>query len=422
MRFLFITLLVLLAGVSIALILHEDPGYVLVSYGQWTVESSLALFLLALVLAFAALYYSIRLGRGLWRLPLHMRGWRQQRRIRKAHDALSRGLMEMAEGRWGTAETTFIKHASHSDNQLLHYLAAARAAQRQGAHERRDQYLYLAHKSVPDADVAVGLTQAELQLAHHQMEQALATLTHLRGLAPHHPYVLRMLMKLYRELRDWEHLRALLPELRKRRVLKEEEAHRLELQVYGELLDQAARKDGLAGLEAAWAHMPKRLRQEEALLLAHVRHLMALGDDERAEPLVREALKRQWSDDLVYAYGLLKGPSLAKQLATAEGWLKAHGKNPVLLLTLGRLCLRNRLWGKARLYFESSLGAGPRPETYKELGGLLEQLGEADAAKDCFRKGVVLAVGDAQALLPGPEPAERVPAGMADDRFSLPVA
>lgn len=408
MRFLFITLLVLLAGVSIALILREDPGYVLISYGEWTVESSLALLLLALVLSFGAIYYAIRFTAGVWRLPLRMHGWRERRRVRKAHDALSRGLMEMAEGRWETAETTLIKHASDSDNQLLHYLAAARAAQRQGAHERRDQYLYLAHKSVPEADVAVGLTQAELQLAHRQMEQALATLTHLRSLAPRHPYVLRMLMKLYRELRDWDHLRELLPELRKRKVLKEDEEQRLELQVYGELLAQAARKGDLAALEEAWDGVPKRLRQEEdSLLAAYVRHLMALGADAQAEPLVREALKKQWSDDLVRLYGLVKGVDPARQLATAEVWLKTHGKNPVLLLTLGRLCLRNRLWGKARLYFESSIGAGPRPETYKALGELLDQLGEADAAKDCFRKGVLLAVGDSAPALPGPGPLER---------------
>lgn len=408
MRFLFVTLLVLLAGVSIALILRQDPGYVLISYGQWSVESSLALLLLVIVVTFTVLYYAIRAIKGVVMLPARVRGWQERRRVRKAHSALSRGLLEMAEGRWDSAESTLIKSAPNSDNQLLHYLAAARAAQRQGAPQRRDHYLYLAHKSMPNADVAVGLTQAELQLAHHQMEQALATLTHLRSLAPRHPYVLRMLMKLYRELRDWAHLRDLLPELRKRNVLKDEEARRLEIQVYGELLDQAAARDEPAALDEAWARTPKGLRQEETLLLAYVRHLMARGADEKAELLVREAIKKQWSDELVYVYGLLKGSDLNKQLATAEGWLKTHSKNPVLLLTLGRLCLRNRLWGKARVYFESSIGSGPRPETYKELGALLEQLGETDAAMDCFRRGMILAVGNTdRPALPGPDLPER---------------
>ena len=71
---------------------------------------------------------------------------------------------------------------------------------------------------MPSADVAVSLTQAELQLADHQLEQALATLKHLRSVAPKHTYVLRLLRRLYEQLGDWEHLRELLPELRRRKV------------------------------------------------------------------------------------------------------------------------------------------------------------------------------------------------------------
>ena len=87
-----------------------------------------------------------------------------------------------------------------------------------GEHERRDAYIRLAHENMPSADVAVSLTQAELQLADHQLEQALATLRHLRSVAPKHTYVLRLLRRLYEQLGDWEHLRELIPELRRRKV------------------------------------------------------------------------------------------------------------------------------------------------------------------------------------------------------------
>ena len=63
---------------------------------------------------------------------------------------------------------------------------------------------------------------------------------------------------------------------------------------------------------------------------------------------------------------------------------------PVLLLCLGRLSLRNRLFGKARDYLQSSLQIEPRSETYRELGQLLEQLNETQAALDCYRKGLAL--------------------------------
>lgn len=73
----------------------------------------------------------------------------------------------------------------------------------------------------------------------------------------------------------------------------------------------------------------------------------------------------------------------------------------MLLLALGRLSLRNRLWGKARSYLEASIGASPRSAAYGELGRLLEQLGEQEAAREHYRKGLELLV-PVDPGLPGP--------------------
>jgi len=60
-------------------------------------------------------------------------------------------------------------------------------------------------------------------------------------------------------------------------------------------------------------------------------------------------------------------------------------------LVLGRLCLRSRLWGKARSYLETSIGVQPSPEAYQELGLLLEQMGELEQAMVHYRAGLELA-------------------------------
>lgn len=67
---------------------------------------------------------------------------------------------------------------------------------------------------MPEAKIAVELTQAELQLANHQWEQALATLKHLQDIAPRHPYVLKLIMQLYQEVKDWPQLITILPDLK----------------------------------------------------------------------------------------------------------------------------------------------------------------------------------------------------------------
>jgi HemY protein len=75
-------------------------------------------------------------------------------------------------------------------------------------------------------------------------------------------------------------------------------------------------------------------------------------------------------------------------LSHAEKWLKDHGQDPVLLLTLGKLAIQAELWGKARVYVESAIRHGPSPEAYARLAQLLEQMGEQAKAQAAYRDGL----------------------------------
>ena len=392
MRLSILLLLALVIGTGLALFLKQDPGFVVFGYRHWTLETSLGLFLLVLVAGFAALYFLIRLGLHTLGFSPRLRNWRSARRRRHAHKQLSQGLIALSEGRWDVAEKRLARSAAACDVPLLNYLGAARAAQQLGLDDARDRYLRQAHDSDPAAELAVGLTQAELQLAHNQLEQALATLGKLRDIAPRHTHVLRLLMKLYRQLSDWDQLKILLPELKRRKVLSEQEERELNLGIYGHTLDSG--KPGVQTIVRAWEALPKPLRQEEKLLVDHIARLHAAEQDHEVERLIRDALKRTWNDDLVWWFGVIQVRDARAQLTLAEHWLQQHPRNPMLLLTLARICRRNQLWGKARSYLEASLGSGPRVETYWELGNLLDQLEEMEPAAQAYRDGLKLAIDD----------------------------
>lgn len=398
MKLLVYLLITLSVAVVLGLVMVQEPGYVLIGYGDWSLETTLSLLLFTVFCGFAALYLALRFLAGLRHAPQRLRLWEQKRKAVRTRNTLTHGLIELAEGNWNDAEKRLLKYADQSDTPLLNYLAAARAAQSQGEHERRDQYLRLAHQGTPAADIAVGLTQAELQIAHRQMEQALATLTHLRRLAPRHTQVLKMLMHLYETLQDWEQLRLLLPELRKRKVLDAETADAIEARVHAELLARAARELDTAALQEAWGRVPKRLTNNADLVLAYATQLHRLAQDDEAEARLRAALKKHWDERLAELYGRLQS-NVRQQLVTAEGWLREHDRNPVLLLALGRLAMRNSLWGKAREYFEASIGSAPSVEAYQLLGSLAEQLNDNALMTYCYRKGMLLATGTQAALV-----------------------
>ncbi len=388
MKGLFKIWLVVLIGAGIGAVVSHDSGYVLLSAGLYTIEMSLALLVLLVAVLFVALYFLIRLVVRTYRLPNDVRGWKQRRGARLAQNAMTRGLLEMSEGNWQTAEKRLVRYADRSETPLLNYLAAARAAQLQGEHERRDAYIRLAHEHMPSADVAVSLTQAELQLADHQLEQALATLRHLRSVAPKHTYVLRLLRRLYEQLGDWEHLRELIPELRRRKVESADELHLLERKTYRALLEQAFLSKEQSQLGQVWSSVPKTLRTDADVVSDYAGYLQERGQDKEAEKFLRDALRKGWNVQLVELYGLIECPEPGKHLSRLEKFLKEHPDDPTLLLTLGRLSLRAQLWGKARGYLEACVNRNGSIDAFRELGRLLEHMGEDDNALQIYRQAL----------------------------------
>ena len=391
MKWLFGTLLILLIAASLSLLAYQDPGYVIIAWGYKSAELSLSLFIILTVISFSLLYFLLRILVIGWNMPTSFRDWRDRQKVLRARRDTNKGLIELAQGNWARAERFLLRHVNASDTPLLNYLSAARAAQKLSASDRRDNYLGLAHKSMQGSGFAVQLTQAELQLVQGQLEQSLATLVQLHSASPKHTHVLFLLARLYEMLRSWPDLKKIIPDLKKYRIINPERLQALELVVHRELITNATQHGKANELRSVWQHVPKGLRQDVMLTQHYVRCLLTLSDHDSAEVVVRETLKRHWDMQLVYLYGLIEAKDSDKQLATVEQWLKSNENNPVLLLTAGRLCKRNQLWGKARSYLEASLGIQPRSDTFKELGQLMEQLDESENAVEFFRKGLLLA-------------------------------
>lgn len=388
---LFVILAIVIASIGGAALWNANFGYVLVISGDWKYQQSLSRALFLLIPCLVLFYASVRMLLKLWRSPRLLRGYRQRRSAERARRNIIQGLIELMEGHWQNAERLLLRDIDNSDTPLLNYLMAARAAQQQEADDRRDQHLKRAHEVTPEADIAISLTQAELQLAHGQTEQALATLTRLRELAPKHPYVLKLLSRLYAQLGEWEKLAALLPEIRKRRIVTGEKLLELERNTYTQFIYYVARTGAVFNLEEQWKLLPKRYREDPQIFRVYIECLIGSDNIAAAEKQLRLFLNKHWDETLVQLYGRMDLPhATPKYLDYAEAWLKDHGRSPMLLLTLGRLCHHLRLWGKSRVYYESSLAVHPTVEAYAELGELLESLGELDSSKECYRKGLAL--------------------------------
>lgn len=394
-KLLLLGLLALLLGVGLVALIENHPGYVLIAYGHYTVETSFWVGIVLLVLLTLVLYASVALLRKLLGGQKSFAGWLGQRKVQRASRLTHRGLINFIEGNWEPARRQLLRGADHSEVPLLNYLIAARASFQLGEHDRMREYLGAAEQSDSEAGIAVELTQAELKLRGKQYEQAVATLERARRNAGKHPHVLKLLSTAYLGLEDWEALLKLLPELRKHHVLPEAELLQLERQVHTRLLQVSVAEDVAASgkpshLHQRWQAMPNDLRQDKALLQLYVGLLIREGDHAGADKLIQRALKQDWDSDLARLYGYVELDNPGRQLAQAESWLVEHPRDPQLLLCLGRLACRHRLWGKARDFFEASYQQRRSPEVCAELGRLLAALGDDKASAARFREGLLL--------------------------------
>ncbi len=419
-------LIALAAAVGLAMLIREDPGYVMISIQGWTLESSVAVVAAALLVVFTLFYWLFRLIGASTRLPRILARRNRRRAERRSMRRLAEGYVALSACRWQEAETLLTRGGGGGRRpSFLHYLFAARAAQKQGAVDRCRGYLARARRLMRKGAVAAGLVELEALIEHRRFVEARELLRDLESRASKDKGLLLMAQRLFESSGDWESLIKLAPRMRSAGLLTQEEKVELDVRAYRGAFAKAVSENDGEALLRIWARAPKAVRRHPAIVESYVDHLMQLGFGDAAEAVIHKALQYFWDERLVHAYGIVESADGMRQLHRAEAWLKKHRHDPVLLLTLGRLCLRNEQWDRARKYFEESFALRPYPETCRVLAHLLERRGEERAALDYYRQGMLLSAANETGgdevvpLLVESSTSETAPALSTDDRRGL---
>jgi HemY protein len=387
-RLFFLSLVVLLCGVGLVALIESDPGYVLISYGLTTVEMSVWVGLILLLLFNIVCYAVFRVWRSLMAGRGSFASWREGRKSRKGQQLTSKGLFSFMQGDWADARRVLARAAPHSDTPALNYLMAARASHALRDNDKVEHYLDAATLADTRASRVVGLTRAELLLEVGRAQDAVELLESLGSKGAADTRLLQLKLQAYRDLARWDDVLQLLPALKKSKLLVAAELESLEREAYTGLFKAAS--TSAEDIERVWDSCPNDLRSDPGILALYVQGLLRRGEQAAADTLLERALKKHWDSRLVKLYGLIDCGDPARRQRVAEHWLKNNPEDPELLLCLGRLALRNEVWGQAREYFESSNRLHASSETCAELARLLFNLGEREKSAQCYRQGLSL--------------------------------
>ncbi len=388
MRFILLFILLGLSGLWVAqqILAHSGPSFI--KWGSQVYELTTATLALLVLGACTVFYLGVTLVREVLGLRRRLHRLRDHRLHTKANRSLNQGLIQLTEGHWDRAEQLLTEHAEYSETPLLNYLGAARAAHMQEAPERRDELLKKAIESDHNAQIAVGVSQAEMQLSAEQLEQAQATLLNLRSLAPKNAYVTKLLAKVLYKQQNWEALLDLLPDLQKLNLLNSESMGHVQAATLIGLFSQYAEQKNTEKLQTLWKKLPAAIRDQTEAMTVYTKALHQAGGDQLAEQFISSVHANAWYPQLADLYGRLDHPNLALAVHKAEKWLAQQPSNPVSLLLLARLHRQQQLWGVAKSYYETSLNQAPDPEGYLELAELLETMGETRNAEHCYKLGL----------------------------------
>lgn len=359
----------------------EDPGYVLLRLRGWRVETTVVATVLILLLAWALLTT-------LWRLLRWPFGAFSRRHRRLSQQRLGEGLVALIEGRHGDAERDLNRASQLDSLRGPALLAAAEAASRRGEHGRALEALNQASQSVPQA---ARVLRARVLRREGKPAEALALLIPESDKGSLTPGGWRELALAALAHGDIRRAREALEPLQKSGALGSRAYAALEAQVLAAAINAAP--DG-ASLNALWSQLPKTQRRVPVVIDAYARRAASFGLTLPAMDEVESALRREWSPLLIETYGTLTGDDVEARLRRAEGWLDAHPNDANLLLTLGRMCVRLQLWGKARQYLERSLALSPSAAAWESLGDAFAGQGDAAQAQRCYRNALALGRGE----------------------------
>lgn len=389
MKLLVWLVLVAMAATLIPLAINAGHGYVLLVQPPYRIELSTSLFLLLVVLAFVTVYALLRLVFYTMQLPENVRIFKQNRREKEAHSALMESLTALAEGRYNKATKAAEAALELGADPLISSLVAARSAHKLKNFDRRDFFLAECQQKAPHGEVARLLSESELLLDQHRFSDALAAIQQLEKHEARHLSALQLELKVQRRLSGWENVLALIEPLEKRNGIEPVIARQWKLQAFAALFERHANNP--ERLLDLWKKVPEADQFEPRLALIAAKHFVKASHPALAAVIVEKCLTHTWDSGLAELYGECDGADPIKQLQQAEYWLQQHHDDAGLLLSLGKLCLKQKLWGKGQSYLEASLSVQASSAAHYALAQSMEVQGRLSEANQHYRQSLEIA-------------------------------
>ncbi|MDQ5883867.1 MAG: HemY protein [Pseudomonadota bacterium] len=369
--------------------LIHDPGYVLILFHGWQIQSTAIVFVCLGLFMLLILFFGVKIltiflhiPKVIQRLFTKLQHLRQTKHLRQ-------GLEAYYKGDWVDALKGF-SHLPHATTPWMVDLMAAQAAQYQGQLKTRDQFLHLAATQEPKARTTILLFQAHLQFDQQQFEQAQATLNHIAQFEPKCPpewYTLQC--KLFLEFKEYSKGLNLLEshrELNKQPLIYVHLYKKMFVGVLTPYFEKMAFEKAHEFIDK----LPKHLKTDIELLEFFAPVLLTQKSYAREmEHLIKKALKKETTIQAkLQLIGAL--PTNPLWLTTIENIELTEHHDAGIYLKLGQIKTKYQLWGAAIQDIQKSIALEKTPEAYALLAKIYLELRQTSHACQAMEQSLLL--------------------------------
>jgi HemY protein len=334
--------------------LAKNPGDVTILWRDYRVDTSVGAMLLGVGLLAAVVAVLYRVWGGLWNLPRQFGRARRDRRSRRGHLALAKGMVAVAAGDTQEARRQARRADELLDDPPLTLLLAAQAAQLEHD-EPAARVHFEAMLERPDTEF-IGV-RGLLMLAQRDgdNEAALELARRARRLNPKLPWVLDTLFDLQADAGLWAEAEESLRAASRQKALPAEvAAHRIAVVLLQRSVDAEMAEDmagALAFARKARTASPSFL--PAVLRLAWLHH--GEGKERRAQKLIEESWTAAPHPELARIYRLAAPSGGAMPgLRALETLEKIHPGHRESHLAMARAALDADLWGETRRHLNAA--------------------------------------------------------------------
>ena len=394
MRGLIWIIILFAVAVGLAIAAGTYNGNVYIVAEQTMLRINLHAFIVGLIVTVVVLYLLVRLIAGILNVPGRLRRFGTARKGRQASSALNNAGLAFFEGKFQKAEQEAAKVLANKeagDNRALALMLGAHSADQMDDTALRDRYLKDIETLPAKQQLSRHLLLADSALTRRDYASAES---HLAAAAQINPSLTRLVRLQLRYAFDKGNAMDVLStseKLVKAGAISDYESDQYHGWACRRLLALAS---DAGSLKTCLKRIPEHLKSGD-LCVTIAEKYQRLGLYPQAVKWVSEYYPKTRQAELlepfVESVRFLSDKEQRKAIDTADGWLKDHPDNAVLLMYLGQLAYDKQLWGKAQSYLEASIAVSPEVPARLALAKVFEETEQPQKA-ELQRKLVLEAV------------------------------